>query len=686
MLRGRRWKPASSLALAAALLAGVAHAPVRAEDGGADYFKFMAEEAEAITVASARPETVFNSVSNVTVIDRDMIERYNFETVSDALQTVAGVMVTRTYSMQHIPTFRGALQEHYANKVLVMIENVPAWNAVTGEGDIDRVGIDSVERIEVLRGPASVLYGSNALNGAVNIILRKTPKGTKLGVMSAGVGGRHDGFSGTAEVSRAAGVYASAQERSSVFLSADYYSQKEPQFAFTDETRATYELQEYFSSRNVNALWKNGGHSLLANVSNSVQNYGGNNISLATGGQNPASKEMELINYAYSFGPRWWNLKYSLSYDRQRRQIPRDAGNALRSDILGARYVNALCADFDLGGPFTLELGGAHEYRVASRYNNFISTSQTVVSDNGMRNREVWEGSAYAQLGYDAQPWKLLAGTRFTHNEAFGDDLSSRGSAVYMVNEKNSVKFMVGQSFRAPTPFELYFLNNPVTIVGNPALHPEKTFSTELSYLTQWGKLFGQATLYYEEYKDSIFRNLGAFTRDGQTLNGVNFYDNAPRYHAKGAELDLRYATPRFAAFAAGDYILGSRGDEHTIAAPGVFGLPGGQSSNFKYVPDYTLAAGISGNAPNPFGAGDFFGSLVANHFSSMDTLRTRLPDQAWADVSVGYKKGAFKHTLAVHNATGSSVQVPEYVRQRVVESLPLVNGRRVDYTVTCRF
>ncbi|MDE2511025.1 MAG: hypothetical protein KGL74_07880, partial [Elusimicrobia bacterium] len=117
-----------------------------------------------------------------------------------------------------------------------------------------------------------------------------------------------------------------------------------------------------------------------------------------------------------------------------------------------------------------------------------------------------------------------------------------------------------------------------------------------------------------------------------------------------------------------------------------VFGLSGGQSYNFKYVPNYTLAAGLSGNAPNPAGAGEFFGSLVANHFSSMDTLRTRLPDQAWADMSVGFKNGALKHTLSIHNVTGSTVAVPEYVRQRVVESMPLVNGRRFDYTITYRF
>lgn len=657
--------------------------PVSAGD---DAFELFEEEAQAIRIASARPETVFNSVSNVTVIDRRMIETYNYESVADALQAVAGVMMWRTYAMQHVTTFRGALQEHYANKVLVMIDNVPAWNAVTGEGDVDRVGIDSVERIEILRGPASVIYGSNALTGVVNIVLRRPENGTPLAVASAGAATGHGRFSSAAEVSRVAGVYSRADERSGLFLSADYSSRRAPSFAFTDDTKTTFELNEYLIVRNVNAHWRRGGHSLLANLSNGVQDYGGNAISLASGAGKPHDKEMALASYSHSLGPSWSGLKYTGTVDRQRRQIPRDAADSLRSDILGTRYVNTLTAEFELPGAFSLEVGGSHDYRVAERYNNFVSTSQAVVADNKMDDRLVWEGALFSQLVYGGEPWKLVLGTRYTHNAAFGDDLSSRLSAVYMFNEGNSLKFMAGQSFRAPTPFELFFQNAPVTVLGNPGVKPEKTSSVEASYLTSRGGMFGQVTLYYVDYLNTIVRNRGDFARDGQTFPNANFYDNARRYNAKGVELEARYTSRRFGSFAAINYIHGGRGDEHAVAAPGVFGLSGGQASNFKFVPRYTLSAGVSGNTPSPYGVGDLFASLVAHHYSRMETLRTRLPPQAWADASVGCKRGGFRHAVTLRNATGGVIVVPEYVRQRAVESMPLVNGRRLDYTVTWKF
>lgn len=651
-----------------------------------DPFDLFAEEAHAVSVASIKPETVFNSVSNVTVIDRKMIEAYNYRSVADALQSVAGVMVWRTYIMQNMPTFRGALQEHYANKVLVMIDNVPAWHAVTGEGDLDRVGIESVERIEILRGPASVLYGSNALTGVINIVLRRPEKNARLAAATLGAASGNGGYAASAQVSRLAGVYAHEKEDSGLFLSGDFADRRSPHFAFTDDTKTTFEANEYLSVRNLNAHWRKGRHSLLGNMSSSVQNSGGNGNSYATGAGKPHDKEMQLVNYAYQFGPDLSNLKYTGTVDRQRRQLPRDSSDSLRSDILGTRFVNTLSAEVDLAGPFSLEAGGSHEYRVAERYRNFISSSQAVAADNRMEQRIVWEGSLFGQLIYDLEPWKFVGGTRFTHNATFGDDFSSRLSAVYMINERNSVKFMAGQSFRAPTPFELYFQPDPVTVLGNPGLRPEKTSTVEASYLTSWERFFGQATVYYVDYIRTISRSRGDFTRDGQVFANTAFYDNAKRYSAKGVELEARYASRRFGAFAAFNYIHGGRSDAYTVPAPGVFGLAAAESSNFKFVPRYTFSAGVTANRPNPFGAGEFFGSLVGHQYSSMESLRTRIPNQAWADASLGFKKDAFQHTVTIQNATGVMIVVPEYVRQRVVETMPLVSGRRIEYTVSFKF
>src|SRR5215475_5681255 len=132
-----------------------------------------------ITVSSTTGETILESSSVVTVIDRKTIEQHGYRTVDEALQSVAGITVMRSYLLQGMVTARGVLQDLYANKNRVLIDSVPVWHAVTGESTIGRVGINDVERIEVLKGPASVLYGSQAYTSAINIVTRSARPGTQ---------------------------------------------------------------------------------------------------------------------------------------------------------------------------------------------------------------------------------------------------------------------------------------------------------------------------------------------------------------------------------------------------------------------------------------------------------------------------------------------------------------------------
>lgn len=651
----------------------LAAAPARAQDESSEFWSFMNEEAKNLTVASDAPETVFNSVSNVTLITREMIERYNFASVSEALGTVPGMMVLRTYLMHNVPTIRGALQEHYADKVLVMINNVPMWNAVTGEGDLDRVGIASVERIEVLVGPASVLYGSNALTGAINIVLRK-PAGSdaSLGLAGGGLGSGAGEFGGNGDVSRASGLYAWSGKRASYTLAADSYNKAQPAFRFSDENGDVNSVRDYLDARSFNFTGTRGKSTVLVNAARSDQNYLGNSLTLASGELFNESREAALASYSYDFAPAWGGLKYAVTYDWQRRGIPRDASDDVRSDIIGARFVNSLSGRADLPGGFYLEGGTTYEYRYARRYLNYFSKTGVHESDNSLSGRLSDEVSAHSQLGYESERWKLLAGSRYTHNTKTGNNLSSRASMIYLLNEVNSLKALFSQSFRSPTPFEQYFYPSTVTVLGNPGLDPERTETFELSYLASRGKIFARVTAYYAKYTDTIYRNLGNFTRDGTAHTGVNYYDNSPDYNSSGLEIESRYEGRQTSAFLALERLNASRGDEHPVT--------GGSSWNFKYVPAYTVSGGISRDLGNFFLASNF------NAYGRNRTLHGRVDPQLWADASLGYKKGGMRHVLAVRNLTGHTVLYPEYVRLRVVEALPLYTGRRLEYTFEYRF
>ncbi len=669
-------RPTASYAIALLLLAGQGYAEPPDE-----FWIFMSEEAANLTIASPTPESVFDSVSNVRVIGRAEIERYNFGSVAEALQTVPGISVTRTYLMHNIPTVRGGLQEHYANKVLVMINNVPMWNAVTGEGDLDRVEIDAVERIEVLLGPASVLYGSNALTGAVNIVLRESPRpggGHLVGGLGSGAGG----YAGHSALSRSGGLYTWKKDGLSCTVSAGSRDDSQPAVLFSDENREIISLREYLRTRSLNLSARKGGTSFLFNAAGSDQNYLGNGLDLASGALFNEAKEMALASFSHILDTGWGRIDLRAAYDWQRRNIPRDAADDLRSDIAGARLAGSASAVVPIGGGFYLETGTSGEYRSVTHYLNYDSDTGVPLDDNSMTDRSTRENSAHAQAGYEKGKWKLLAGARYTSNSQAEDNTSSRASAIYRMDTNRSLKAMFSQSFRSPTPFEQYFKPDPVTVLGNPGLKPEKTETWEVSYLEARGSLFAHMTIYASRHKNSIFRNYGTFTRDGATQNNVNYYDNAPEFTSNGMELSLRYDSRRAGAFLAFQASRGSRGDAHAIAAPdpNTFGLPGGTSWNYRYLPSYTVSGGVSGNM------GDFFAASNFNAFARTRSLREEIGAQLWADLSLGWRAGGISHVLAARNVTDRVVEVPEHVRLQVVERLPLYTGRRLEYTFSYRF
>ena len=80
-----------------------------------------------ISVSSSEKDKIFTTPSSVSVIDKGMIKQYNFQTISEAVDLIAGINLGRTYIMKDIPNARGILQDHYANKVLILINNIPSW-------------------------------------------------------------------------------------------------------------------------------------------------------------------------------------------------------------------------------------------------------------------------------------------------------------------------------------------------------------------------------------------------------------------------------------------------------------------------------------------------------------------------------------------------------------------------------
>ncbi|PTW60624.1 vitamin B12 transporter [Breoghania corrubedonensis] len=162
--------------------AGVLTLVLQSTSGAQSYTEDVPVELGTILVTAGRtPVDKDKSGRAYTVITAKELEEQNVRYVADALRTVPGFSVSRTgsYGGQTQVRVRGAESNH----LLVMIDGVDVGETSTGEYDFSGLIVDDIERIEVLRGPQSAFWGSNATAGVVNIITK---------------GGIRDGFEGTA--------------------------------------------------------------------------------------------------------------------------------------------------------------------------------------------------------------------------------------------------------------------------------------------------------------------------------------------------------------------------------------------------------------------------------------------------------------------------------------------------------
>ncbi|MFR4119924.1 MAG: TonB-dependent receptor [Bilophila wadsworthia] len=148
---------------------------------------------EPVIVATTKTERLGETTADVSVVTREQIEKMPANNVLDVMRTMPGVTVdsARSFygtSTQNKVIIRGMGGDDVNGRVLVLMDGLPVMTAGNNIFNWDTISLDTVERIEVVRGPASALYGSSAMGGVINIITRKpteegfkTTVGTKFG-------------------------------------------------------------------------------------------------------------------------------------------------------------------------------------------------------------------------------------------------------------------------------------------------------------------------------------------------------------------------------------------------------------------------------------------------------------------------------------------------------------------------
>ena len=109
------------------------------------------------------------------VITKEDIEQTNSRNIQEALEKIPGIFTEDKFHGEYnVISFRGAgLHSHVTRGILVLLDGIPI-NEATGRVDFEGIDLENVEKIEVLKGPVSALYGPNGITGVINIITKDT--------------------------------------------------------------------------------------------------------------------------------------------------------------------------------------------------------------------------------------------------------------------------------------------------------------------------------------------------------------------------------------------------------------------------------------------------------------------------------------------------------------------------------
>ncbi len=161
----------NALLLASLLVPAVAFAaaPVDpfTEPDDADLYRL---DEQIVTVAARYAQTVKDAPAIVTVLTDRQIRERGFRTLSDALRSLPGVYVTTTKESRKIAWFRGVISAD-DNKILLLVDGVPWYDGVYTHAWIDEyLPLENVRQIEIIKGPGSTIYGTNAFSGVINVV------------------------------------------------------------------------------------------------------------------------------------------------------------------------------------------------------------------------------------------------------------------------------------------------------------------------------------------------------------------------------------------------------------------------------------------------------------------------------------------------------------------------------------
>ncbi|MEK6235882.1 MAG: TonB-dependent receptor, partial [Planctomycetales bacterium] len=481
---------------------------------------------EVVTTVARQPSTVGRSPAAVTVVTQEMIRRSGARTIPDALRLVPGMHIAKVDANKWTVSARG-FSNRFARNLLIQIDGRNTYNHLFAGTfwDVQDLLLNDIDRIEVIRGPGSTIWGANAINGVVNIIT-KSAKDTHGSYVEAGGGTEELGFGGA----RVGGV---TEDDVHWRVSGKWYErdrQAHPnQLEFDDARQLRISGRTDWTPNSQDHFTVQGDYYKGTNGFPTTQRpFGFGDF------DEPVSGGNVLTRWTRTFSDKS-DFTFQAYYDRTDR-------NALGSD----QNINAIDAEFQ------------HRFPVGDRHNVIW----------GARSRNTWDQSPVtklpSRLAFDPVEGRIELYSAFLQDEvelvkdklywtmgaklednSFTDfEIQPTGRLWWAVDDRSAAWAAFSRGVRTPSRGEheavLVFgsagPNIPLTVIGTPNVISEELLAYELGYRRQPSESFSWelATFYF------VYEDLSSFRRSD--VSPVLFlFANSARGENYGLELSAQW-------------------------------------------------------------------------------------------------------------------------------------------------
>lgn len=466
-----------------------------------------------VTVASKKSEDIYRAPGVITVVTREEIQNFDARNLGDVLAKLPSTMfISANYFTDNVVQMRGQSLTPYNNHVLFLLNGRPMRDPISGglnSALFASFPVGIIQRIEVIRGPGSVLYGSAAFSGVINIVTQAEQDQNQSSA--------HLAYGSYNELKAGAAINGKSGDLDFSF-GIDYQKNEGPEYEFTDFTGV--KSKDKFNRSSYGTVLSANYEGLSANMSYlEFHPYALDGADVKWSPETALKENrntafMADLGYTHRLSDQW-SASLNLTYNRTNWTMLAGA-NTIAEDKL---------AEFTLRGNPSAKLN--------------ILLGGTIEQDHSfegaaLQGQRTLMGNIYTQIDYTiAEKFKLIGGIQANKIEEVDVNLSPRLGLVANLNQNFGFKALFSTAFRKGYPWET--ASSISVFKGNESLAPELIHTTELQFFYRNDKVQLSATAYYSQMSHIIIRNTH-FKANGDF--DYLRYENGGKHNFYGVEID----------------------------------------------------------------------------------------------------------------------------------------------------